>query len=94
MRKDITIAAEHRASRGKNEARRLRVAGCTRLEARGAALLPSQARGWTASATLRRDSTPRDGRVWVHYGPCAFVGWIVVSGGSPPTEMLGLVRHF
>ena len=26
MRKDITIAAEHRASRGKNEARRLRVA--------------------------------------------------------------------
>ena len=27
MRKDITVAAEARASRGKNEARRLRVAG-------------------------------------------------------------------
>ena len=75
-------------------ARRLRAAGATRLQVRGAALLPGQARGWTASATLQRETTPRRGLVWVHYGACAFVGWPVVSGGSPPAWVLGLVRHW
>ena len=75
------------------EARRLRAAGFARLAVRGAALLPSQARGWSASATVTREATARDGQVWVLYGPCPWVGWNVVSAGSPPPEVLPLVRH-
>lgn len=75
-------------------ARKLRAAGATRLLVRGAALLPSEARGWTASGTLQRATPLRDGLVWVQYGPCPFVGWLVVSAGSPPALVLSLVRHF
>lgn len=79
------------------EARRLRAAGGLRLEARGAALLHGQARGWTATptatATVTRETTVRDGLVWVHFGPCPWVGWVAVSGGSPPPEVLPLVRY-
>ena len=75
-------------------ARKLRAAGATRLQVRGAALLPTQARGWTANATVQRATALRDGLVWVHYGPCPFAGWPVVSAGSPPALVLPLVRHF
>lgn len=75
------------------EARRLRAAGHQRLEVRGAALLPGQARGWTATGTVEREVTPRDGLVWVLYGPCPLIGWIVVSAGSPPPQALPLVRR-
>lgn len=75
------------------EARRLRAAGFARLAVRGAALLPSEARGWTALGTVTREASARDARVWVHYGPCPWVGWIIVSAGSPPPEALPLVRH-
>ena len=59
----------------------------------GAALLQGDARGWTADAPIARDPTPRNGRVWVHFGPCPFVGWVVVKSCSPPPEVLPLVRH-
>jgi hypothetical protein len=74
------------------EARRLRAQGVTRLEVRGAALWPGQARGWLASATGARAPAHRDGVVWVHFGDCAFVGWPVVTAGAPPAELLPLVR--
>ena len=51
------------------EARRLRALGHTRFDVIGAALLQGQARGWTADAAVARDLTPRNGRVWVHFGP-------------------------
>jgi hypothetical protein len=74
------------------EARRLRAAGVQRLEVRGAALLPGQARGWVAGATLTRETRARDGLVWVQFGPGALVGWVAVAAGSPPAQLLGLVR--
>lgn len=75
------------------EARRLRDAGAERLEAPSAALLPGAAHGWTATASLTV-GTPREGRVWVMFGPCDATGWIAVDAGSPPAIVLPLVRHF
>jgi hypothetical protein len=75
-----------------NEARRLRAAGATTLKARDAALLPGQARGWISGALLKRSTKPRDGMVWVHFGACAFVGWLVVDAGCPPAVVVGMVR--
>jgi RES domain len=73
-------------------ARKLRAAGATALRTRGAALLPGEARGWLASAGVSRDSKPRHGMVWVHFGVCAFVGWVVVEAGAPPAAVLPMVR--
>jgi hypothetical protein len=75
-------------------ARTLRTAGTTRLVVRGAALLPGQARGWHADTPLRRATPARDGHVFVHFGPCDFEAWPVARAGSPPAEVLPLVRHF
>jgi hypothetical protein len=76
------------------EARRLRAAGAARLAAPAAALKPGTARGWTAAPDVARASTPRDGRVWVLFGPCTAVGWPAVVAGAPPAEVLPLVRPF
>jgi hypothetical protein len=76
------------------EARRLRRAGAMRLEAPAAALKPGSARGWTSAPMLVRAATPRDGRVWVLFGPCDVVGWPAVVAGAPPEAVLPLVRHF
>jgi hypothetical protein len=76
------------------EARRLRKAGAERLEAPAAALKPGTARGWTAAPAVKSAATPRDGRVWVLFGPCQQVGWPAVVAGSPPEAVLPLVRHF
>jgi hypothetical protein len=75
------------------EAQRLRAAGVQRLEAPAAALEPGTARGWTAAPEQAPAPTPRDGRVWVLFGPCGAVGWPVVVAGAPPAEVLPLVRH-
>lgn len=75
------------------EARRLRKAGAERIEAPSAALLPGAAHGWTASVPLAA-GPPREGRVWVLFGPCEVTGWIAVDGGAPPALVLPLVRHF
>jgi RES domain len=75
------------------KARRLRATGATTLRVRGAALLPGQARGWTAGTTLDREQKGRDGQVWVHFGSCTFVGWPVVEAAAPPAVVLEMVRR-
>ena len=81
----------HAASQA--EARRLRAAGATRLEAPSAALLPGAAAGWRVrGAELERSATKRDGRVWVIYGTAALTGWIATDAGAPPASVLPLVR--
>jgi hypothetical protein len=78
----------------RREAARLRAQGAERIEAHGAALLPGAAHGWNAGAVGHRPSvTPRDGRVWVVYGVQPLTGWAAVHSGSPPPEVLPLVRH-
>lgn len=74
------------------EARRLRALGAQRLEAPSAAVRPGTARGWTAMPHLAPGAAPRDGRVWVLFGPCRAIGWPAVVAGSPPVDVLGLVR--
>jgi hypothetical protein len=76
------------------EAQRLRRAGAKRLEAPAAALKPGAARGFTALPVQAPAATPREGRVWVLFGPCSAVGWPAVVSGSPPAEVLPLVRYF
>jgi hypothetical protein len=76
------------------EARRLRRVGALRLEAPAAALKPGTARGWVADPDTAPAPSPRDGRVWVMFGPCGAVGWPAVVAGTPPAEVLPLVRHF
>jgi hypothetical protein len=76
------------------EARRLREAGASRLEAPAAALKPGTARGWTAAPDVAEATLPRDGTAWVLFGPCDAVGWPAVVAGAPPAEVLALVRHF
>jgi hypothetical protein len=75
------------------EARRLRRTGALRLEAPAAALKPGAARGWVANPEVTAADAPRDGRVWVLFGPCDVIGWPAVVAGSPPAEVLPLVRH-
>lgn len=74
------------------EARRLRAGGATRLEAPAAALKPGTARGWTAAPHVTPAPAQRDGLVWVLFGPCDAVGWPAVVAGTPPAEVLPLVR--
>lgn len=74
------------------EAQRLREAGATRLDAPAAALKPGTARGWTAAPATAPAAKPRDGRVWVLFGPCDVVGWPAVVAGAPPEDVLPLVR--
>lgn len=74
------------------EATRLRAAGATRLEAPAAALKPGTARGWTAAPAIAPAAEARDGRVWVLFGACDAVGWPAVVAGSPPEDVLPLVR--
>jgi len=75
------------------EARRLRVAGASTIEVRGAALLPGGASGWTAQPAVSTAALRRDGLVWVLFGACNVVGWVAVDGGAPPALVLPLVRH-
>ena len=89
----VLFGAEPSYAACQQEARRLRALGHTGLDVVGAALLPGQARGWTADASTVRDPSPRDGLVWVHFGPCPFVGWVIVKAGSPPPDVLPLVRQ-
>jgi hypothetical protein len=77
------------------EARRLRAAGATSLEAPAAALLPGGASGWSSNvAGLVTGQPARDGRVWVIFGPLAATGWVAVQAGAPPAQVLPLVRQF
>jgi len=71
---------------------RWRASGKTWLRAPTAALLPGQAKGWTATALTTREQSAREGWVWVYYGQCNFVGWPVVEAGQPPAAVLPLTR--
>jgi len=73
-------------------ARTARASGQVWLHARGAALLPGQASGWTAAPEPARETAARQGQVWVFFGLCPFVGWPVVEAGQPPAAVLPLVR--
>jgi hypothetical protein len=74
------------------EASRLRRHGATALVAPSAALLPGQAHGWTVSRRKVRPGRPRDGKVWVYFGPRpGFVGWCAAVAG-PPVDLAGRVR--
>lgn len=83
--------ASHDACRA--EARRLRAAGATRLEAPSAALLPGAAAGWRVRGPLlERAADARDGRVWVIFGSMALTGWIAADAAAPPAAVLPFVR--
>ena len=56
MRKDITVVAEPRSTRGKNEARRLRVSGRIPAVVYGAAKDPVNVAGFVASNYLRGET--------------------------------------
>ncbi|MBU2286663.1 MAG: hypothetical protein KKC85_09530 [Gammaproteobacteria bacterium] len=75
------------------EARALRAAGAERIDVKGAALLPGAAGGWQAHPVLAPATHTRDGRVWVLFGICTAVAWIAVDAGSPPAQVLPLVRR-
>lgn len=78
----------------RQEARRLRAAGVTRLVAPAAALLPGEARGWRVDGGLQR-GPGRDGRVVVLFGRRPhLVGWAATAAGRPGEDLLPRVRHF
>lgn len=77
-----------------SEARRLRDAGVTVLQAKSAALKNGLAAGWRVELGFR-EGPPADGRVFVLFGPRPeLIGWLIVDRGRPPTELLDAVHHF
>jgi hypothetical protein len=78
----------------RDEARRLRAAGATRIEAPSAALVPGGARGHRVDAGLRA-GPPRHGHTIVLFGRRpSLVGWRAADEGRPADELLTRVRHF
>jgi hypothetical protein len=76
----------------RDEARRLRTAGATRLEAPSAALLPGTAHGWLVDGG-ERPGPDRDGRAVVLFGPRPDVlGWQAAAAGRPHDRLLPAVR--
>jgi hypothetical protein len=74
------------------EARRLRAAGASRLEAPSAALAPGSAHGHRVDNGLQ-PGPPRDPHTIVLFGPRpAIVGWQAVYEGRPAAELLARVR--
>jgi hypothetical protein len=53
---------------------------------------PEAAVGCCTCAPAARATIPRDGLVWVLFGPCEVVAWIAVDGGAPAAAVLPLVR--
>lgn len=80
-------------ARCQDEARRLRDAGASRLQAPSAALRPGAARGWVSiAAGVSAAPRERDGQVWVLFGSIEATGWIAVDAGAPPAAVLPLVH--
>jgi RES domain len=76
------------------EAAALRARGHRRIVAPSAALLPGGARGVTVDVGVRAGA-PRDGRVFVVFGPPAgLVGWIAADSGCPAADLLARVNHY
>lgn len=77
-----------------SEAKRLRALNTARIEAPSAALVSGGACGWVVDPVVNRSSTPREGRVFIIFGPQpTIVGWPAVEAGSPPERTLPLVHH-
>jgi hypothetical protein len=77
----------------RDEARRLRATGATRLEAPSAALLPGGAAGHCVRAGLEPGPT-RDGRTIVVYSARPnLVGWRAAFQGRPSPELLARVQR-
>lgn len=90
---DTLVGAEGSHDACRAEARRLRAAGATRLEAPSAALLPGEARGHRVDAGLGAGPA-RDGRTIVLYGRLPdLVGWRATHRGRPAADLLPRVRH-
>ena len=78
----------------RDEARRLRAGGATRIDAPSAALVSGGARGLRVDAGLRAGPT-RDGRTIVLFGRRPWlVGWRAAYDGRPADELRSRVRHF
>jgi hypothetical protein len=81
-------------ARCQQEAAALRARGHRRIVAPSAALLPGGARGVTVRAGVR-PAAPRDGRVFVVFGPPAdLVGWIAADPGCPAADLLERINYF
>ena len=77
----------------REESRRLRRQGATRIVASSAALLAGGAQGHHVEAGLKA-GPPRDGRAIILFGPRpALVGWRAAYEGRPAAELLVRVRH-
>lgn len=72
---------------------RLRAAGASAVTAPSAALARGAAGGHRTAGGLR-PAAAADGRVLALFGPRPdLVGWMVVSTGAPPHDLLARVRH-
>jgi hypothetical protein len=81
-------------ARCQREAARLRRRGHTRIVAPSAALTPGGARGVRVRDGVH-PAPPRDGRVFVVFGPPAdLVGWMAAHAGWPAAELLDRVNHY
>jgi hypothetical protein len=77
------------------EAQRLRQLGNAGLTARSAALRDAEARSWRAVGEVNVPGDQHPAMVAALFGPRPDLeGWLVVEGGSPPSHVVGRVRHF
>ena len=77
----------------REEARRLRAGGATRIDVPSAALVTGGDAGHRVEGALTRGPA-RDGRTIVLYGPRpTLVGWRAAYEGRPAEELLARVRH-
>jgi hypothetical protein len=80
--------------RCQQEAAALRRRGHTRIVAPSAALKPGEARGLYVHDGVHA-ATPRDGRVFVVFGPPTdLVGWVAAEAGWPAPDLLERVNYF
>ncbi|CAN5825814.1 hypothetical protein BH23PLA1_BH23PLA1_44130 [soil metagenome] len=88
-----TLTGNRRSyERCQTEARRLRAAGASRLDAPSAALARGRAHGHRVDNGLQ-PGPPRDPHTIVLFGPRpALVGWQAVYEGRPAAELLARVR--
>ena len=77
------------------EAQRLRKRGHDGLTARSAALRDAEARSWRAVGEANVPGDHHPAMVAALFGPRPDLeGWLVVEDGSPPSHVVGRVRHF
>lgn len=93
LARSVTTGGTDSYGRCRAHADRLRDAGATAILAPSAALARAAAGGCRTDHGLKPASAA-DGRVLVLFGPRPdLVGWIVVSGGAPPLDLITFVCH-